>query len=227
MFYKNIIKRLLDIVVALAGLPILLFFCALAAPIIHLEDGGPVFYCANRIGRHGKLFTMYKFRSMKVNAPDIRLKDGSTYNGDNDPRVSRIGHFLRRTSVDELPQLINILKGEMSLIGPRPDPPDWLLRYPKEVKVFLTARPGITGFNQAYYRNLADSGEKMQNDVYYALHCSFRLDVRIFFKTIAMVFLQKNTTRCNTEIWVEAGQTLQADIIAGKGKESNGTQARS
>ena len=129
---------------------------------------------------------------MKVNAPDIRLKDGSTYNGDDDPRVTKLGRFLRKTSLDEIPQILNVLKGDMSWIGPRPDPLDWLDKYKEEERVFLNVRPGITGYNQAYYRNSADAQEKIDNDVYYAKHISFALDVKIIFKTIKTVLFHEN-----------------------------------
>ena len=141
---------------------------------------------------------MYKFRSMRVNAPDIRLADGSTYNGEDDPRVTKIGKILRATSVDEIPQILNVLKGDMSLIGPRPDPPDWLERYPDDIKVFLTVRPGITGYSQAYFRNSADGEQKMKNDAFYATHCTFWMDVKIFFKSIAVVLLRENTYKDTT-----------------------------
>ena len=136
---------------------------------------------------------MYKFRSMYVNAPDIRLADGSTYNSSDDPRVTRIGKFMRDTSIDEIPQILNLLNGTMSLIGPRPDPPDWLDKYPDDIRVFLTVTPGITGYSQAYFRNGADGEEKMKNDAHYAVNCTFLMDVKIFFKTIAVVFSHSNT----------------------------------
>ena len=130
---------------------------------------------------------------MKVNAPDIRLADGSTYNGDDDPRVTRVGKFIRKTSIDELPQILNVFVGQMSIIGPRPDPEDWLDKYTEEERVFLKVRPGITGYSQAYFRNDADGKEKIKNDVYYAQNCSLWLDVKIFFKTIATVLKRENT----------------------------------
>lgn len=191
--YKNFFKRLFDIVISLIAMPFLLLVLLIFAPIIYFTDKGPVFYNAQRIGKDGKLFKMYKLRSMYVNAPDIRLADGSTYNGEDDPRVTPVGRFIRKTSIDELPQVLNILLGDMSLIGPRPDPPDWLERYPEDIKVFLTVRPGITGYSQAYFRNSADGEEKMRNDAYYATHCTFRMDVKVFFKTIATVLLAENT----------------------------------
>lgn len=206
--YKNCIKRLFDILISLMALPVLLVVLLVFAPIIYFTDKGPVFYNAQRIGRDGKLFKMYKFRSMYVNAPDIRLADGSTYNGEDDPRVTPVGRFIRKTSIDELPQILNILLGDMSLIGPRPDPPDWLERYPEDIKVFLTVRPGITGYSQAYFRNSADGEEKMKNDAYYALHCTFWMDVKIFFKTIATVLLAENTYK-DTENEEQAKQEAE------------------
>lgn len=207
--YKRFVKRLLDIVIGLIALPFVLIFVIIFAPIIYFTDKGPVFYNANRIGKDGKLFKMYKFRSMYVNAPDIRLADGSTYNGKDDPRVTKIGRFMRELSIDEIPQFLNVLFGQMSLIGPRPDPPDWLDKYPEDIKVFLTVRPGITGYSQAYFRNGADGEEKMRNDAYYAMHCSFLLDVKIVFKTIITVLGSKNTYK-DTEQESEAIQEVSS-----------------
>lgn len=186
-------KRLFDILFSLLILPFLCVLTIILAPIIYFNDKGSIFYNAKRIGKNGKLFKMLKFRSMYVNSPDIRLKDGSTYNGDDDPRVTPIGRILRQTSIDELPQFINVLFGQMSLIGPRPDPPDWLDKYPPNIRVFLTVRPGITGYNQAYYRNSTNGVEKMENDAYYAEHYSFMMDLKIFFKTIEIVMRHENT----------------------------------
>ena len=191
--YRKVIKNVFDFLIGLCGFPFFLLALIIFGPIIYFTDKGPVFYNANRIGKDGKLFKMYKFRSMYVNAPDIRLADGSTYNGEDDPRVTKIGKFMRATSIDELPQLLNLLNGTMSLIGPRPDPPDWLDKYPEDIKVFLTVKPGLTGYSQAYYRNSADGEEKMKNDAYYAKNCTFWMDVKIFFKTIAVVLGHDNT----------------------------------
>lgn len=193
--YKCAFKRILDFLLALFCMPLVCLVTVVVAPLIYLEDKGPVFYNGERIGRNGKFFKMHKFRSMKVNAPDIRLADGSTYNGKDDPRVTKIGRFLRETSLDELPQLFNILKGEMSLIGPRPDPVDWIDKYPEEYRVFLEARPGITGYAQAYYRNSESSEEKMKHDAFYAQNIRFLLDVKIFFKTIQTVLKHENIYR--------------------------------
>lgn len=196
--YKRFVKRVLDVVLALIAMPFVLLAIFVFAPIVHFTDKGPAFYNAERIGKDGKPFKMYKLRSMYVNAPDIRLSDGSTYNGEDDPRVTPIGRFIRKTSIDELPQIINVLQGRMSWIGPRPDPLDWMEKYPEDVKIFLTVRPGITGYSQAYYRNSADGFEKMENDVFYARNCSFALDMKIIFKTISVVIKGENTYKDTT-----------------------------
>lgn len=189
--YTNYLKRLFDLLLSLIALPFVLLVILLFGPLIYLEDKGPIFYKAERIGKGGKPFGMFKFRSMKVNAPDIRLSDGSTYNGDDDPRVTKIGKFMRNTSIDEIPQFLNVLLGQMSLIGIRPDPMDWLEKYDERERVILTVKPGITGYNQAYFRNSVDGAVKLKNDVYYAENISFGLDVKIFFKTIKTVLFRE------------------------------------
>ncbi|MFQ9742685.1 MAG: sugar transferase [Slackia sp.] len=116
--YVHFFKRGLDLVISILVMPFLLLLTAILAPIIYFEDKGPVFYNAPRVGKNGKEFIMYKFRSMKVNAPDLTMADGSTYNGADDPRMTKIGAFMRRTSLDEFPQFLNVLIGNMSVIGP-------------------------------------------------------------------------------------------------------------
>ena len=142
--YKYLIKRILDIILAILLLPFLCVTTILIAPLIYLEDGGSIFYNSKRLGKNGKVFIMYKFRTMKENAKDIRNADGSTYNSIYDPRVTKIGKVLRRTSIDEIPQIINVLKGDMSFIGPRPDLPEHIMLYTNEEKRKLKVRPGIT-----------------------------------------------------------------------------------
>ncbi|MEG0834726.1 MAG: sugar transferase [Christensenellaceae bacterium] len=202
-------KRLLDLLIGLIGIPFFLIVLLVFGSIIKATDNGPIFYKAERIGKNGKLFRMYKFRSMSMDAPDVRLTEGSTYNGTDDPRVTRIGKLMRAASIDEIPQILNMLNGTMILIGSRPDPHDWLDMYPEDVNVFLNARPSITGFCQAYWRNGANGEEKMHADAYYAQHISFIFDMRIFFKSIAMELKHKNTykdmsNKDDTEKRVEA-----------------------
>lgn len=190
--YRHFFKRCIDFIISLCAFPFILLIIIIIAPFIYFDDKGPIFYAGKRIGKGGRPFGMLKFRSMKVNAPDIRLEDGSTYNGEDDPRVTKVGRFLRKTSLDEIPQFLNVLVGQMSIIGIRPDPLDWLEKYDEHERVILTVKPGITGYNQAYFRNSADGELKLKNDVYYAEHISFWLDVKIFFKTIKTVLFREN-----------------------------------
>lgn len=193
--YKKYIKRWIDIILSVIALPFLGILFIVLAPIIVSEDRGPIFYNAERLGYKGKIFKMYKFRSMKVNAPDIRNEDGSTYNGDRDPRVTRIGRVLRKTSIDEIPQILNVLKGDMSWIGPRAHLTTHFTTYEaldERQKKRLTVRPGITGYNQAYYRNSVNLEEKIKNDIFYVDHLTFLLDIKVFLKTIDSVIRRKN-----------------------------------
>lgn len=193
--YRYFIKRLLDIIFALILLPIVLVIIIPVSIAIKLEDGGPVFYNGPRLGKNMKQFTMYKLRSMKVNAPDIRNEDGTTFNSNDDPRVTKVGKFIRKTSIDELPQIFNVLKGEMSFIGPRPSPLGDKSIYPKEFFKKFDVLPGITGYNQALLRNNATMEERIANDSYYVDNISFRLDIKILFMTIGNVVFSKNIYR--------------------------------
>ena len=193
--YKRFVKRILDIVIALIALPFFCLFFIILAPIIFFTDKGPVFYNAPRLGKKGKVFNMYKFRSMYVTAPDIRNADGSTFNGANDPRVTKIGRFMRKTSLDEIPQILNVLKGDMSLVGPRA----FLATSGKSYEEVdekrqkrLTVRPGITGYSQAYYRNSIGLEEKIEKDCYYVDRVSFGMDLKILFRTVVSVFKREN-----------------------------------
>ena len=115
--YINFVKRFIDIIIGLLAFPFVLILIIIMGPIIYFNDRGPIFYNAERLGLNGKPFKMFKFRSMFVNAPDIRNEDGSTYNGDDDPRVTNVGRFMRKTSIDEIPQFLNVLLGDSGIIG--------------------------------------------------------------------------------------------------------------
>ncbi len=197
MMYRYGIKRVFDIIGSLLLLPFLLLIMIPVAIMIKLEDKGPVFYNAPRLGKGMREFPMYKFRSMKVNAPDIRNEDGSTFNSDNDPRVTKIGNILRKTSIDEVPQLLNVLKGDMSFVGPRPSPLGNKDIYPKEFFKKFDVRPGITGYNQAVLRNNSTMEQRVKNDVYYVENVSFMLDLKVIFLTAASVIKSKNINRNN------------------------------
>lgn len=181
MIYNRYIKRFLDLVIGIILLPYVLIISIPIAVLIKLDDGGPVFYKGKRLGKNMKPFAMFKFRSMKVNAPDLRNQDGSTYNAENDPRLTSIGKILRKTSLDELPQVFNVINGTMSFIGPRPSPLGNENLYSKEYLIKFKIRPGITGYNQALLRNSATMEERWENDIYYTTHLSFILDVKIIF----------------------------------------------
>ena len=197
--YNCFIKRFVDITGAFILLPFVLLLIIVFAPIIWLTDKGPVFYNANRAGKDYKAFKMYKLRSMYVNSPDIKNPDGSTYNSDNDPRVTPIGRFLRKTSLDEFPQFLNVLLGDMSFIGPRPklyQGMDVYTSFTDEYKKSFKVKPGITGYAQAYYRNSITQDEKFHWDAYYADNISFWLDIKIIWQTAVSVIARKNI---NTE----------------------------
>lgn len=187
MIYRRVVKRILDILLCIAAAPFAALLLLPSMLAIALEDGTPVFYNAVRIGKDGKPFRMYKLRSMKRNAPDLRLADGSTYNSAHDPRLTKVGKFLRRTSLDELPQMLNVFLGQMSWIGPRPDLPDEAARYTQEQRHRLDVLPGISGYSQAFFRNDITYAEKYRQDVFYVEHLSFSMDLGILFRTVGQV----------------------------------------
>jgi len=182
----------MDILVSLLILPVLIIIIPIVGIFIKLEDRGTIFYKAARLGKDSKPFKMYKFRSMKINAPDIRNKDGSTFNSKDDPRMTKIGKFIRKTSIDELPQLLNVLIGDMSLVGPRPTLLDQISMYEGNEIRRLEVLPGITGYSQCYFRNSIPVKERFKNDIFYIDHISFLLDVKIVLKTVVILFQQKN-----------------------------------
>ncbi len=193
--YRKVFKPLIDFCGALLMLPFVLLVVAFFAPIIWWTDKGPIFYNASRAGKDYKPFKMFKLRSMYVNSPDLKNPDGSTYNGDDDPRVTPIGRFIRKTSLDEFPQFLNVLKGDLSFIGPRPKlyRPE---KYPNGLKGDMEksfmVKPGITGYAQAYYRNSIPQNEKFYWDAYYAEHISFCMDAKILLMTVYSVLKRKN-----------------------------------
>lgn len=201
--YNKCFKRIFDILISIIGFPIFLMLFIVFGLLIKLEDKGPIFYKAERIGKDCKLYKMYKFRSMKVNAPKWLNPDGSTYNAKDDSRVTRIGKLIRETSIDETPQIINVLKGEMSIIGPRASGTSAIGTFKDDEKDKMKVRPGITGYTQAYYRNGLSNREKRVKDAWYANNVSFWLDVKIFFKTIGTVLKREgiytDTNSKNTE----------------------------
>lgn len=190
--YRDCVKRGIDIGISLVAMVFVIILGIPIAIAIKIEDGGSILYGGLRYGKNMRKFPMYKFRSMKENAADIRNADGTTFNSANDPRLTRVGRFIRKTSLDELPQFFNVLKGDMSFIGPRPSPMGNEATYTDFIKKKFQVKPGITGYNQALLRNKATLEERYKNDVYYAENVSFALDIRIFFMTVASVLKRKN-----------------------------------
>jgi exopolysaccharide biosynthesis polyprenyl glycosylphosphotransferase len=187
--WEAVAKRLFDIIGSCLGLILLLPLFIIVAILIKRESPGPVFFSQERIGQNGRPFRMYKFRSMKLeaaNAPPVKVT------GDFDPRVTKIGRFIRKTSIDELPQLFNVLKGDMSLVGPRPETYLYVNQYTDWNKRRLYLRPGLTGLAQALgVRGDTSIDEKTKYDLEYMRNQSFWLDIKILFLTMVNLFRHK------------------------------------
>ena len=209
MLYSRYIKRIFDFLLALIALIILAIPMAIVAVIIKLDSPGPVIFKQKRIGKNGKVFEIYKFRSMCVGAE----KTGSgVYSGKGDARVTRIGRIIRATSIDELPQLINILKGDMSVIGPRPPltyhPWDYS-EYTEEQLRMFEVRPGITGWAQVNGRKDVEWNHRIELNVWYVDNVTLLLDIKIFFLTIFKVFT--NADNENTGATVQKVQAEEKE----------------
>lgn len=196
-----LIKRLMDICGAIVGCLICILFGIVVAPLIFLEDPGPIIFKQKRVGRNGKYFYIYKFRSMYQNA-EGRLKDlqsqnemqGFMFKMKNDPRITKIGKILRKTSIDELPQFFNVLEGSMSLIGTRPPTVDEYNQYSAHHKRRISIKPGITGLWQISGRSeITDFEEIVRLDCFYIDHWSIAADIKILLKTFGAVFTGKGS----------------------------------
>ncbi|HHT11224.1 MAG: sugar transferase [Atribacterota bacterium] len=183
-----ILKRIIDIISGVIGLIITSPLWLYVVIKIKTEDRGPVFFVQERVGRNSRLFRMYKFRSMVVGAEKKGL---GVFVSTDDERITKIGKFIRKTSIDELPQLINVLKGEMSIVGPRPTLEYQVERYNKEQKRRLLVKPGITGWAQVNGRNNMTWPEKIKLDLWYVDHWSVGLDLKIIGRTIILVIKRK------------------------------------
>jgi exopolysaccharide biosynthesis polyprenyl glycosylphosphotransferase len=188
---ETFIKRAMDMTISLGGLILLLPFFALMALLIKLDSDGPVFFAQIRVGKDEKLFACYKFRSMRQGAEaeqeELRMlneADGPIFKIREDPRITRMGRILRRTSLDELPQLFNVLMGHMSVVGPRPAPPVEVQRYQPWHKRRLEVAPGMTGLWQVSGRSELSFDEMVLLDLYYIEHWSPVLDVQIMLRTL-------------------------------------------
>lgn len=196
MIYKSV-KRILDISLSLFGLVILSPLLFIVSIAIKLETKGPIIFKQERLGLNGQVFKIYKFRSMCVGA-----EKGGVYETKGDTRVTKVGQFIRKTSIDELPQFVNIIKGDMSVIGPRPTltyHPWPLDQYTEEQKKRFSVRPGVTGWAQINGRKDVPWERRIVYDVEYAENLSFAFDLKIFLKTIIKVLtMQDNVNICET-----------------------------
>ncbi|MBU6134270.1 sugar transferase [Clostridium tertium] len=192
-------KRALDVIASFLGLVILSPILLIVAILIKLESKGPAIFSQSRIGLNGKEFKMYKFRSMVQNAEELKEKlakqnemSGPMFKIKNDPRVTKVGKFIRKTSIDELPQLLNILKGDMTLVGPRPSLPREVEKFESWMLKRLEVKPGLTCYWQVSGRNNIDFYEWMKLDLKYVNDMNFWLDIKLIFKTVAVLFGDKN-----------------------------------
>ena len=193
-FMYHSIKRIFDFMAAICGVIILSPVMLVIAILIKVEDHGPVFYKQVRVGKNGKKFKMYKFRSMFVNADKMLSKlkeqndvEGSMFKMKDDPRITKVGHFIRKHSLDELPQFLNVIKGDMSLVGPRPPLPSEVAEYSDYDKQRLYVTPGCTGLWQATERNEVGFSEMVQLDIQYIQRASFMFDLWIIWKTVEII----------------------------------------
>lgn len=194
-----VIKRTTDILGAFLGIMVLSPLMIIIAMIIKLESIGPVFFVQERVGKNGKTFKMYKFRSMVYNAEELldKLKyknemTGPMFKMKNDPRVTKVGEFIRKTSIDELPQLFNVFKGEMSLVGPRPNLVREVICFDEFQKQKLLVKPGLTCYWQIMGRNTIDFKEWMELDIKYIRETNTLNDIKIIFKTVRVLFGDEN-----------------------------------
>jgi exopolysaccharide biosynthesis polyprenyl glycosylphosphotransferase len=187
--WNSLVKRTMDIALSAAGLAVMALILPFVALAIFLEDRGPIFYAQDRMGLDGRLFRMLKFRSMRVDAEE---ETGATWAMENDPRRTRVGAFLRRTSLDELPQLINVFVGDMSLVGPRPERPEFVREFKDEFPQYMLrhrVRAGITGWAQVHgWRGNTSLSKRIEYDLYYIENWSLGLDVKILWLTVRFGF---------------------------------------
>lgn len=194
MIYCRYYKRILDFIIVLLGLLILSPLFLIIIALLALVNNGKIFFIQPRPGRNGKLFNIIKFKSMT----DARDKEGNLL--PNDLRVTKIGNFIRKASIDEIPQLINVLKGDMSIVGPRPLMPRYLELYSKEQSRRHDVRPGITGWAQVNGRNAITWTKKFELDVWYVDNVSFWLDMKIIFLTAKKIMIRKDINSPNNNV---------------------------
>ncbi|AVQ44385.1 sugar transferase [Clostridium botulinum] len=196
-----VIKRIVDLLGSIIGLILLSPILIIIAIAIKLDSKGPIFFIQERVGKDGQVFNMYKFRSMVIDAEEklFGLKDQNEMSGPmfkmrNDPRITKVGKFIRKTSIDELPQLFNVLKGEMSLVGPRPNLPREVIKFTDYQKDKLLVKPGLTCYWQVTGRNNIDFEQWIELDIKYIRERNTWTDIKLIFKTVRVLFGDKNAS---------------------------------
>ena len=197
----EVIKRIIDIVASFTGLILLSPLILIVSMLIKLESKGEVIFKQKRVGLNGKEFYMYKFRSMVINAEELKEQlesqnemSGPMFKIKDDPRITKVGKFIRKTSIDELPQLINVIKGDMSLVGPRPSLPKEVEKFEQWMMERLEVKPGLTCIWQISGRNSIDFEDWMKLDIKYVRERSFKLDIKLILKTVLVLFGDKNAS---------------------------------
>jgi len=192
-------KRLIDLILSILGIVFLSPIMLIIAIAIKVESKGPIIFSQDRVGKDGKFFKMYKFRSMVINAEELKEKllsqnemSGPMFKMKDDPRITKVGKFIRKTSIDELPQLFNVIKGDMSLVGPRPNLPKEVAQFSDYHKLKLKAKPGLTCYWQVMGRNSIGFEEWMELDIKYIRERSIWLDIKLIFRTFFVLFGDKN-----------------------------------
>ena len=197
-FYESL-KRLVDVLGAFTGLLMLSPVIIIVSLIVKFTSKGPVFFSQKRVGKNGIEFDMYKFRSMVVNAEELKEKlasqnemSGPMFKMKDDPRITKVGKFIRKTSIDEIPQLWNVLRGDMSLVGPRPSLPKEVAQFDSWMHKRLEVKPGLTCYWQVSGRNNIDFEDWMKLDIRYVNERNFWIDIKLIFKTVFVLFGDKN-----------------------------------
>src|SRR5690625_3622512 len=194
MKFQFIIKRILDFILSLVGIIVLSPLFLIISVLIKLDSNGPIFFLQERLGQNGQIFNIYKFRTMVINAE--KIGDGLSVKDEKDSRITKVGSKLRATSLDEIPQLFNVLNGTMSLVGPRPPvtyhPYNGYIEYPEWAKKRFEVKPGITGLAQITVRNSVSWDERIKMDINYIENFNLINDIKILFKTVIRILIPEN-----------------------------------
>jgi undecaprenyl phosphate N,N'-diacetylbacillosamine 1-phosphate transferase len=206
----RLIKRAIDIFISLIIIAVFFPVWLMIALLVKITSPGPVFFLQNRPGYHGKIFKIYKFRTMKLGS-ETMIKGQEVMNDDN--RITKFGQFLRRSKIDEIPQVLNVLKGEMSLVGPRPERIASLEDYDNKISIRLNMRPGLTGLAQVSGNIYLDIADRYTYDVYYVENYSLYLDIKIIFKTLCVVLFGEKRYKAKPLLCIDQTSTQENECV--------------